>query len=140
YVHQRRWRELAIATAIPLAVVVVAILPVLDAPLVDMLRYHGERPIQVESTWGAIRSLFGGTPEVTYGSLSLVAPFDGPLRTLASILPIAAWLALVGLAIRRRIDERQMIRFICVAIVAYMILGKVFSPQYLTWLVPIGAV
>lgn len=142
YVAHRRWRELAIAAASAAAVVAAAILPFVDAPLVDMLRYHGERPIQVESTWGALLAIASVVAPVqakfTYGSLNVVAGFDGPLRAIASVLPVAAWLALIVHAIRGRADERRMIRLVAVAIVAYMVLGKVFSPQYLTWLLPAG--
>jgi hypothetical protein len=142
YVAGRRWRELAIAAASATAVVAVAILPFIDAPLLDMLRYHGERPIQVESTWGALLAIASAVAPVqakfTYGSLNVVAGFDGPLRAIASVLPVAAWLALIVHAIRGRADERRMIRLAVVAIVAYMVLGKVFSPQYLTWLLPAG--
>jgi len=142
YVAHRRWRELAIAAAAAAAVVGVAIAPFVDAPLADLLRYHGERPIQVESTWGALLAIAGAVAPVraafTFGSLNVVAGFDGPLRTIASVLPVAAWLALIVHAIRCRADERRMIRLASVAIVAYMVLGKVFSPQYLTWLVPAG--
>jgi uncharacterized membrane protein len=147
YVAHRRWRELAIAAAAAAAVVAASILPLIDAPLVDMLAYHGERPLQVESTWGALVSIAGLVAPVhaafTYGSLNVHAGFDGPLRTLASALPVAAWLALIVHAIRHAIrrggDERRMIRLVSVALVAYMVLGKVFSPQYLTWLLPAGA-
>lgn len=142
YVADRRWRELAIAAASAAAVVAASILPFVDAPLVDLLRYHGERPIQVESTWGALLAIAGAVVPVqatfTHGSLNVLASFDGPLRTLASVLPVAAWLALIAHAIRRGVDERRMIRLVSVALVAYMVLGKVFSPQYLTWLLPAG--
>ena len=146
YVSQRRWRELAIAAASAGAVVAASIVPFVDAPLVDLLRYHGDRPIQVESTWGALLAIAGAVVPVqatfTYGSLNVLAAFDGPLRTLASLLPVAAWLALIVHAIRHAIrrgaDERRMIRLVSVALVAYMVLGKVFSPQYLTWLLPAG--
>jgi uncharacterized membrane protein len=142
YVAHRRWRELAIAAASAAAVVAASILPFMDAPLVDLLRYHGERPIQVESTWGALLAIAGAVVPVqatfTHGSLNVLASFDGPLRTLASLLPVAAWLALIAHAIHRGADERRMIRLVSVALVAYMVLGKVFSPQYLTWLLPAG--
>lgn len=142
YVAHRRWRELAIAAASAAAVVAASILPFVDAPLIDMLRYHGERPIQVESTWGALLAIASVVAPVqakfTYGSLNVVAGFDGPLRAIASVLPVAAWLALIVHAIRRGADERRMVRLVAVAIVAYMVLGKVFSPQYLTWLLPAG--
>ena len=143
YVAHRRWRELVIAAASAAAVVAVSLLPFVDAPLVDVLRYHGERPIQVESTWGGLLAIAGAVVPVqaqfTYGSLNVVAGFDGLLRTLASVLPVAAWLALIVHAIRRGADERRMIRLVSVALVAHMVLGKVFSPQYLTWLLPAGA-
>src|ERR1051325_9605206 len=100
YVAHRRWRELVIAAASAAAGVGAALLPFVDAPLFDVLRYHGERPIQVESTWGALLAIAGAVVPVqaqfTYGSLNVVAGFDGLLRTLASVLPVAAWLALIG--------------------------------------------
>jgi glycosyl transferase family 87 len=142
YAVQRRWRELALAAIAAVAMLALAVIPCVDAPLADMLRYHGERPIQVESTWGAIlaiaRLVAPVSAQFTYGSLNVVAEFDGPLRTVASVLPIAGWLALIGHAVRIRPDERRMVRLIAVAIVAYMVLGKVFSPQYMTWLLPAG--
>ncbi|HEX3760419.1 MAG TPA: glycosyltransferase 87 family protein [Kofleriaceae bacterium] len=142
YVTHRRWRELAIAAAAAIAVVAAALLPFVDAPLVDMLRYHGERPIQVESTWGALLAIASVVAPVqakfTYGSLNVVAGFDGPLRAIASALPVAAWLALIVHAVRGPADDRRMIRLMAVAIALYMVLGKVFSPQYLTWLLPAG--
>lgn len=142
YVTHRHWRELAIAASSAAAVVAASIVPFLDAPLVDLLRYHADRPIHVESTWGALLAIAGAVVPVqaklTYGSVNVLAGFDGPLRAVASVLPVAAWLALIVHAIRRGTDERRMIRLVSVALVAYMVLGKVFSPQYLTWLLPAG--
>lgn len=52
--------------------------------LVAMLRYHADRPLEVESTWGALLRLVDGGAvhvESTFGSVSFVGgPSDAVLR------------------------------------------------------------
>jgi uncharacterized membrane protein len=143
YARARRWREAVIASAVATFVVALAVLPFAASPLFDIIRYHGERPLQIESTWGALLSLakpvLAVTPVQTFGSLNVVSDFDGPLRLVASVTPWLAWLALLVHALRARLGDRELLRVVVAALVAYMVLGKVFSPQYVTWLLPLGA-
>src|SRR5262249_15170145 len=112
--------------------------------LFESVRYHGARPLQVESTWGALLLVASPIVETqtvhTFGSLNVISDLDEPLRVVASALPIVAWLALVIHAARTNADATRTIRLVAVALVAYMVLGKVLSPQYITWLIPIGIV
>jgi hypothetical protein len=82
----------------------------------------------------------------TYGSHNIDATFEPALRTLSTALTLAAILAVFALYIRglaRLPAERERLRLTLAASVAllaaYVLLGKVFSPQYLTWFLPIGA-
>ncbi len=154
YLSMRRWRELAIATTGGLFFGLLVGLPMVvpaGAHLFDILSYHGGRPLQIESTAGALLILSRLLPQSnvaithTYGSMNLVGNGEPILRFLASVLPI---LSLLGVwlwsffAFRRAPDkparDRILLVAICLILVGQMALGKVFSPQYLTWLLPIG--
>jgi hypothetical protein len=118
----------------------------------DVLAYHGGRPVQIESTYGAalmLARLFD--PEIaasvfSFGSENIASPWEPALRRIASIAPI---LGLIGIyvwcwsALKRVEDETARLRILFAAVsavlVAFMTLGKVFSPQYMLWLLPSGA-
>lgn len=153
YLSMRRWRELAIATTCGLFFGLLVGLPMVvpaGAHLFDILSYHGGRPLQIESTAGALLILSRLLPQSnvaithTYGSNDLVGNGEPILRSLASVLPV---LSLLGVwlwsffAFRRAPDEPLKIASCSSPFVLFssvMALGKVFSPQYLTWLLPIG--
>jgi uncharacterized membrane protein len=154
FIAENRKRDALWTGAIAAVIGVVAAVPfarAAGAHMLDMFTYHGARPLQVESTGGALL-VFGrlfdpGFASVsnTYGSTNVVSAWDAPLKTLASALPLAALLTVYALAWRdlKRATEdaaraRTLIRWSCVALAAFMVLGKVFSPQYLTWLLPLG--
>jgi uncharacterized membrane protein len=144
FIADRRWRDIAWLACSATCVVALAVVPFFGPALFESVRYHGARPLQVESTWGALLLVAGPIVDArtvqTFGSLNVVSDLDGPLRVIASVLPVIAWLALVVHAARTKADAAQTIRLVAVALVAYMVLGKVLSPQYITWLVPIGVV
>lgn len=154
FLSMKRFRDLALATASGVLVGLLVGLPFALAAgrhLFDMFSYHGMRPLQVESTFAALlvlsHALFGTKLAIahTYGSMNIVGTGEPLLRVFASILPL---LSLLGVwlwsfvSFRRAPDQsardRALTLSICLVLVGQMTLGKVFSPQYLTWLIPIG--
>lgn len=157
----RRPRELLLASVAGLAVGLVVGLPFARAAgsqLLDVVAYHGQRPLQVESTAGslliALRLFDPSSAHLseTYGSANVVGRWDALPRLAAGLLP---WAALAGVLLwtfvtlragsaisdearRARRAGRVLLIAVCAVFVGQMTLGKVFSPQYLTWLLPIG--
>jgi uncharacterized membrane protein len=123
------------------------------ASVLDLVRYHSGRPLQVESTWGAILVASrafdpaSAVGDMTYSSLNVTATWDTAMRYAAVVLPFA-WLAAVcgwlWTMLNRVHDDRArgmaLVAAICVALVGWMVFGKVFSPQYLTWILPLAVV
>lgn len=137
---------LGLAFAIPAVVAA-------GASVLDLVRYHAGRPLQVESTWGAIlvasRAFDPASAvlDMTFSSLNVAATWDTALRIAAVVLPFA-WLAAVcgwlWTMLGRTHDDRArglaLVAAMCVTMVGWMVFGKVFSPQYLTWIVPLAIV
>ena len=118
----------------------------------DALAYHADRPLQVESPYGAallIARLF--KPDLagvdTRSARTLVAGFEPAVRGLAAVLSVSALLAVYWVYARgaaRTRDEAARLTFALAAasaaLIAFIALGKVFSPQYLTWLLPLAVI
>ena len=139
------YRALARGLAAFAAVVAVVSAPFLGAGYVDAYRFHVDRPVQIESTPAIVLYALGGT-RVTgstvmpdrFGSNGLVGgPSDAVEAVFAALalgtLVLLAWLA----TLRREVD--QLLLCAAAAVVAFVAFGKVFSPQYVAWLAPIGA-
>ena len=121
--------------------------PFLGAGYVDAYRYHVDRPVQIESTPASVLWALGGT-RVT-GHDRAARPRSAP--TGWSAAPRAPCSALFARARARRAarparcwprggrDERQLLLCAAAAVVAFVALGKVFSPQYVAWLAPFAA-
>jgi hypothetical protein len=128
------------------ALVVAAVsLPFLGDGYADAYRYHLDRPVQVESTPASVLWVLGdsditGTTEHPdeFGSNGMVGGAADTLRALSGVLQAAALLLCLFLATRRR-DERQLLLCAAGAVVAFVALGKVLSPQYVAWLAPFAA-
>lgn len=128
------------------AVVIAACsLPFAGEGYVDAYRYHLDRPVQIESTPASVLWLAGGS-EITgsttapdeFGSNGMVGGAADALRALSGALVLAA-LALCAWLAARRPDERQLLLCASAAVVAFVALGKVLSPQYVAWLAPFAA-
>ncbi len=116
---------------------------------VDLFRYHGARGLQVESTLGAllgaVRVLLGTSRPATisYGSFNLDGSVPDLLAKLGLPITLAGIAALTLLELRTpdAPDEPDRIeRIACAALGATVVLwlgSKVFSPQYLTWGIPL---
>lgn len=114
--------------------------------LTSLLRYHGGRGLHCESTWATLYGLFSAKPPqatVSYGSLNV----DGPIPSLFAKLALPA--TLVALALlslyffrRRRSGAERLsaldgVRILVASCIVLWLTSKVFSPQYLSWAVPL---
>jgi uncharacterized membrane protein len=131
------WRGLAI-----FAVAVVAIF----APFA-VLAPHGlwlsvwdqvSRPIQVESLAASLLTTFGH-PQLILATNSVSVAGHHRLETTTTLLEVVALAALwIGFA-RGAPDRERFFRYAAASVCAFVALGKVLSPQYLIWLVPLVA-
>ncbi len=128
------------------AVVILVLLPFSSDGMRDAVRFHMDRPVQIESTpatilWAEGRSYVTGTsahPD-QYKSNGLAGGGAAAVETVFSILLLAMLTGIVLLAAVSH-EERDLVLCAFAALLAYVTLGKVFSPQYLVWLYPFAAI
>jgi hypothetical protein len=155
WLRERRLRDIgrcAASAAITAAAVMVPVLWIAGPATLETIRYHAARPVQIESTWGALLGLIHvARPgwiavEKTFGSSNVTA---GPSSIVASISTVMTGVGLLAtyLATWRRLRNTQeecrgrlALEGLVAALVAVMVCGKVCSPQYLVWILPIGLV
>jgi hypothetical protein len=112
---------------------------------VQSFRFHLDRPVQIESTPASVLFALGGS-QVTGTNLRpdrfKSNGLDGGHANLVeSVFAVALAAALAGvllLAGRAR-DIRHLVLTGFAALLAFVALGKVFSPQYVIWLAPFTA-
>ena len=144
YVWRRRGRrEALISLAVGAAVVALVFLPFLVvAPdgVAHSLGRQLSRPLQLESLGSALflaaHHLLGLDVEMRsgHGSQNLHATGTGVAAVLLSLVQIGvlAWIWL-----RRPGSKEDLIRWSAAALVAFVALGKVLSPQFLIWIAPV---
>ena len=153
---RRDWRALglgAASAALCLGAVAVAYAAIAGPHALDFYRYHSDRPLQLETPYaGALLLLAPRFPEFvsvtySYGSDNLASVAEPWLRAAAGLFEIVALVASYAVAylrIRGAADDCERLTAavwaFSAALVAFMSLGKVFSAQYLIWLLPLGAV
>ncbi|HEV2460790.1 MAG TPA: glycosyltransferase family 87 protein [Ktedonobacterales bacterium] len=112
-----------------------------SAGTLSAFQYAGLRPLQVESTpaslmWLGSLAGISAVPNYSFTSLNLVGPLDEPLRLLSAV-------ALVGgclLAYRQQAHGRLTVGQAFVAcLCVVLVTNKIFSPQYLIWVLPVVA-
>jgi Glycosyltransferase family 87 len=141
-----RARALAHGLGAAAAVLAVAIVPFLAlAPhgLTWALHRQVSRPLQVESLGAAV---FVAAHQIgnlhlhvvkSAGSDNLVGPGPHAAATVSGVLTIFALLLVYALYLRGGRDKERLATACVAAVVAYVAFSKVFSPQYLVWLIPL---
>jgi uncharacterized membrane protein len=122
-----------------LAVVVAAFAPfALLAPhgLWESLRGQASRPLQIESLGASILTTFGH-PQVitTHGSQNVAG--HGAIAAVFAVLQAAALIALWIAFARRPVTRDRLLRYSAACVCAFVVFGKVLSPQFLLWLIPL---
>ncbi|MBA2440328.1 MAG: hypothetical protein H0V50_06605, partial [Thermoleophilaceae bacterium] len=141
----------ALALVLTTGMIALATVALSPAGARDAVTYHLDRPVQVESTTAsvllALDAVGAGTaqPVSSHRSDGLLHPFDGPLSAVFAALLLAA-LALCTAAAARGAqalgapaDARVLVLGSLTAVASFAALGKVLSPQFLIWLVPLAA-
>ena len=147
YVWRRAGRrEALICSAVTAAVVAVAFIPFLVlAPggLTHSLWDQASRPLQVESLGAGVllvaHHLVGSglTTESSHGSQNLAGTAPDVLAVSLFALQVAALLAVWALFVRGPASRDRLIIASAAALLAFIALGKVLSPQFLIWLIPV---
>jgi uncharacterized membrane protein len=122
-----------------LAVVVVAFVPfALLAPhgLWESLRGQASRPLQIESLGASILTTFGH-PQVitTHGSQNVAG--HGAVGAVFAVLQAATLIALWIAFARGPVTRDRLLRYSAACVCAFIVFGKVLSPQFLLWLIPL---
>ena len=147
YVWKREGRREALVCAgLMLAVVAVVFAPfVAVAPggVWDSLSNQASRPLQIESLGAGVllvaHHVFGTgvTMETSHGSQNLAGTAPDVLAVLQTLLQAAALLATWILFARGPATRERLLYASAAALVAFIALGKVLSPQFLIWLIPV---
>ena len=142
-----RGRREGTAVAIAfLAAVLSVLLPFLvlsPAGVWEMVVRQSTRPLQVESLGAGVllaaHQAFGVgiTFRSGHGSQNLAGALPDALGALQTVAQVALLLALWAGFARGPIDRERLVRGSAAAVVAFVALGKVLSPQYLIWLLPL---
>ena len=136
-----------IVTLIPFSLIV-------GTSLGNFMAYHGERGIQIESVYGTIIYLgwlVGLVPATTHhdhGSFNIVASWAIQMNSM--VMPLLA-LGLATVMIlyvartlpawrRNGVRFAAMLPYIFASLLVFILFNKVFSPQYLIWLLPLAII
>jgi hypothetical protein len=108
--------------------------------LIQTFRYHGERGLELETvaaTAYMVAHKLAGVRVLAYfdhGGFNLGGPGAGDAARLTTIVQ-AALLVLVA-ARARQAGPAGAMRHAAAALLAFLVAGKVFSPQFMIWLIP----
>ncbi len=108
--------------------------------VLNSFRYHAERGLNVESLYAGVLLLIGrlqGTKvpwTYDHSAIHITPEWGGRLSGLA--LPIQAAAFLLVMWQFRRSGMKDGVRYAGASVLAFMITGKIFSAQYVIWLIP----
>jgi uncharacterized membrane protein len=100
------------------------------------LRGQASRPLQIESLGASLLAAFGH-PHVasSHGSQNIAG--HGGVAALFALLQIVVLVALWVAFARGAVTGDRFVRYSAAAVCAFIAFGKVLSPQFLLWLIPL---
>jgi uncharacterized membrane protein len=127
-------------------IVIIPVLILSPDGLWHSLIYHAERGLQIESTYASVIELIhaAGNLPITivhnYGSSNLASPLADSMAKASFFIMAPALTAVYWLFYKhtgnRHSDNEMIITYSLLAILVFILTNKVFSPQYLIWLLP----
>lgn len=136
-----RWKNALVFFGILIAVTAFFALLDFQGAVVSQLNYFAHRPVQIESTgstflWLAEQFGYPAHVEFTFGSLNIVSALGNSVALFFIVAFVVGYLFTMWQQWRGKLDALQT--FIALLLV-FIVTGKVFSPQYLMWLMPLLA-
>lgn len=135
-----RWTNSLVALGVVAAVTAGFALLNPQNAVLSQLDYFVSRPIQVEATGSTLlwlaRSIAPIDARLDFGSYNIVSALADPVSRLCTLGLLLGIIYVLYLQWRGRLDLTQA--FIALLLVS-IATGKVFSPQYLIWLIPLLA-
>ncbi len=136
-----RWTNALLFLSVALVVSGLFALCNFQGAVVSQLSYFATRPVQIEATGSVLvwlGTLLGHPASVVYsfGSINVVSDLDGKVALLSEVCFVLGYAVAILWQWRGKLDVVQMY---IVLLLIFVVTGKVFSPQYLIWLIPLLA-
>lgn len=147
-VSERRWGVLGRAIVSFAAVLALSVPFILIGDLTQMIGYHGNRPLEIEcfaaSLLNVVACIFPGAGmswEFSYGSDNIVGGvadvLGGIAEPLMFVILIASYFVFWHIFEKRKGAGKCAVMYACLfSVCCFILLGSVFSGQYVLWLVP----
>jgi hypothetical protein len=153
-IRRGRMRELAMAAAAAALTLLAVAVPVVYAAggsIDRMVSYHVDRPLEIETTAAAVLGLWRmvnpsaasyifsfGSSNVT-GRYVEAASWGANIATILAVLVVfrLAWQSLQATDVDAA-HVRVLVGSTVLALASLIAFGKVSSPQYFTWVIPLG--
>lgn len=109
--------------------------------VLSQVSYFANRPVHVEATGSTLLwlgTLIGFPVHIvfSFGSVNMISTLGGPVAILLEMLFVLGYIFILFLQWRGKLDIVQA----CIALLlVFIVTGKVFSPQYLIWVIPLLA-
>jgi glycosyl transferase family 87 len=136
-----RWKNTLIFSGILLGVTGFFALFDFQGAVLSQVSYFANRPMQVEATGSTLLwlgTLIGFPVHIvfSFGSVNMISALGEPVAILFEILFVLGCIYSIFLQWRGKLDLVQA----CIALLlVFIVTGKVFSPQYLIWIIPLLA-
>src|SRR5437764_5422241 len=102
----------------------------------ESVRGQASRPLQIESLGASLLTVFGHPHVVTtHGSQNVAG--HGSVAAVFAVAQVAALIVLWVAFARGPATGTRLVRYSAAAVCAFVAFGKVLSPQFLIWLIPL---
>lgn len=136
-----RWKHTLLFFVLILGVTAIFALLNFQNAVISQLSYFAQRPIQIESTGSTLLWLgryLGYPASVVYGfgSVNFASDLTKVIAPFFEVLLIAGYVLTL---LRQWQGKLDLTRACIMLTLVFIVMGKVFSPQYLIWVIPLLA-